>query len=72
MNQFDVSIVHRLADDLENVAKSIKDRANTPVELQDEITKINRILGSLQSHVQSTREGGTNPLIEENTVRLRE
>lgn len=69
MSQFQVSLVHRLADDLENVAKNMKEHVNTPVELQDDITKINSILGSLQSHVQATANSGANPLIEENNVK---
>lgn len=69
MNQFDVSIVHRLSDDLENVAKSMKERVNTPVELQDEITQINSILGSLQSLITSAKNAGTNPLVEENRIK---
>ncbi|MEW9672445.1 hypothetical protein [Ammoniphilus sp. 3BR4] len=42
---------------------------NTPVELQDDITKINSILGSLQSHVQATATSGANPLVEQNNVK---
>lgn len=69
MTQFQVSLVHRLADDLENVAKNIKEHVNTPVELQDDITKINSILGSLQSQVQATVNSGINPLVEQNNVK---
>lgn len=69
MSQFEVSLIHRLADDLENVAKSMKQQVNSPTELQHEISKINSIVGSLQNQLKAANQSEMNPLIDDNQVR---
>ncbi|RXT15351.1 hypothetical protein [Ammoniphilus sp. CFH 90114] len=68
MQNFDVSLIHRLADQLEGIAKDIKEHVNSPDELENDLVRINSIAGSLQSQAQA-KKMGSNPSIVNNNVR---
>ncbi|MGO0059814.1 hypothetical protein ACTID9_07360 [Brevibacillus fluminis] len=69
MTQFDVSLVHRLADQLEGVAVSMKSHVNNPDGLQNELQRVASIVNSLQELVKVTDANGANPVVQDNRVR---
>ncbi len=68
MKQFDISLIHRLADQLEGIAKDIKEHVNSPDELKADIQRISSITGSLESQAQAGN-AGSNPSLTNNNVR---
>ncbi|WP_134703581.1 hypothetical protein [Ammoniphilus sp. YIM 78166] len=68
MKPFDISLIHRLADQLEGIAKDIKEHVNSPDELQADIQRISSITGSLESQAQA-KKAGSNPSLTDNNVR---
>jgi methyl-accepting chemotaxis protein len=61
MAQFEMILFHRLADQLEGIAKDIKEHVNTPQELNNEVMKIRSIVSSMETQIQGANETGTNP-----------
>ncbi|WP_047150335.1 hypothetical protein [Aneurinibacillus tyrosinisolvens] len=70
MNQpFDVTLTHRLAEQLEQSAKSLKTNVTSPGEVQQHLEKINSIMGSLQSLTQQAGQSGMNPVNDNGDIR---
>ncbi|MGF9909682.1 hypothetical protein [Brevibacillus porteri] len=68
MTQFDVGLVHRLADQMEGLALDIKKHVNSPYELNEDVKRMTSILNSFQTITQASNSG-TNPIAKENDVR---
>ncbi|QQE73382.1 hypothetical protein KDJ56_15885 [Brevibacillus composti] len=69
MASFDVGLVHRLAEQLEGLAQGMKQRVNSPDELQDDVNRMTSILNSLQTLAKEAKNSGSNPMVHENDVR---
>lgn len=69
MASFDVGLVHRLAEQLEGLAQGMKQRVNSPDELQDDVNRMTSILNSLQTLAKEAKNSGSNPMVNENDVR---
>jgi D-ribose pyranose/furanose isomerase RbsD len=57
---FDISLISRVSDEIESSAKRLKQHVNSPVELTNEIQKIEASLLSLKSLNQQTQVAGSN------------
>lgn len=55
MEPMDIGTYHRLADQLEQTAKNMKQHVNSPDELERHLNRINDISGSLQSHMDALK-----------------
>ncbi|MGG1659736.1 hypothetical protein [Brevibacillus sp. NRS-1366] len=69
MTQFDVGLIHRLADQMEGLAFTIKKHVNSPDELSEDIKQMTSILNSFQTLTKASENSGTHPIAKENDVR---
>ncbi|NRR00976.1 hypothetical protein HP570_01835 [Brevibacillus sp. RS1.1] len=69
MTQFDVGLVHRLANQMEGLASNIKKHVNSPNELSEDIKQMKSILNGFQSLTNSSENSGTYPIVKDNDVR---
>ena len=58
--QFDVSLVNRVAKEIEESGRRMQDFVNSPLELSAEIHKIQSSLNSIQSLTQVDQAAGAN------------
>jgi hypothetical protein len=68
MTQFDVGLIHRLADQMEGLASAIKRHVNSPNELSEDIKQMTSILNSFQTLTQASENSGSHPIVKENDV----
>jgi len=66
--QFDVGMVHRLADQMEGIALDIKKHVNSPDELSQDIKRMTSVLESFQTLAQKASNSGSNPVVNQNDV----
>lgn len=57
---FDVSLISRVSDEIENSARRLKQSANSPNELMAEVQKIETSISSLKSLTTGTNAAGAN------------
>ncbi|WP_409179012.1 hypothetical protein [Brevibacillus fortis] len=69
MTQFDVGLIHRLADQMEGLSSNIKKHVNSPDELSDDLQQLTSILNSFQTLTQASKNSGSYPIATENDVR---
>ncbi|WP_166245477.1 hypothetical protein [Paenibacillus turpanensis] len=60
MNPFDVSMVNRVAKEIEESGRRMQQIVNSPTELTAELNKVQSSLNSLQSLTQADRAAGAN------------
>ncbi|MGE5703679.1 MAG: hypothetical protein ACM32O_14230 [Clostridia bacterium] len=69
MAQFNVGLVHRLADQMENLAINIKKHVNSPDELNEDIKQMTSLLNSFQTLSKASESSGAYPIAKDNDVR---
>ncbi|WCN38234.1 hypothetical protein [Aneurinibacillus uraniidurans] len=61
-SQFDITLAHRLADQLSNCAQSLKAEVQTPEQMQQHLDRINSLINSLHTMMQEVEEDTGNPI----------
>jgi hypothetical protein len=57
---FDVSLISRISDEIENSGKRLREIVNSPNELTAEVQKIESNINSLKSLTKGTKGAGAN------------
>ena len=68
-SQFDITLAHRLADQLEDCARSLKAKAQTPGQVQQHLVRLTSLVNSLHTMTQEAEEGGMNPINDDGDIR---
>ncbi|SDI35406.1 hypothetical protein SAMN05192534_1385 [Alteribacillus persepolensis] len=58
--KFDVSLVSRMSDEIEQSGKRMREMVNSPYELQMELQKLESSLQSLKSLTENQSQAGSN------------
>ncbi|WCK54051.1 hypothetical protein PP175_22500 [Aneurinibacillus sp. Ricciae_BoGa-3] len=66
---FDISLVHRLADQLETTAQSLKKTVNSPSEMQTHMDRLHSIVGSMETLIGQAQKAGANPVSNRGDIR---
>ncbi|GEN32901.1 hypothetical protein [Aneurinibacillus danicus] len=67
--QFDITLAHRLADQLVECATSLKETAQSPGQVQQHLVRLTSIVDSLHSLTDKAKEAGMNPLNDNGDIR---
>lgn len=69
MTQFDVGLVHRLADQMESLALHIKKNVNSPDQLSENIKQMTSLLNSFQTLSNASESSRAYPILEDDAQR---
>ncbi|ERI08101.1 hypothetical protein [Aneurinibacillus aneurinilyticus] len=66
---FDITLTHRLADQLVECATSMKEKAQSPGQVQQHVVRLTSIIDSLHSLAKEAEEAGMNPINDHGDIR---
>ncbi|CEH31257.1 hypothetical protein AM501_10240 [Aneurinibacillus migulanus] len=66
---FDITLTHRLADQLVECATSLKEKAQSPDQVQQHLVRLTSIMDSLHSLSHEAGEAGMNPINDRGDIR---
>ncbi|AMA71842.1 MULTISPECIES: hypothetical protein [Aneurinibacillus] len=66
---FDITLAHRLADQLIECATSLKEKTQSPEQVQQHLVRLTSIINSLHSLANGAEEAGMNPIYNRGDIR---
>ncbi|MFT9849939.1 hypothetical protein [Aneurinibacillus sp. REN35] len=66
---FDVNLAHRLADQMIECATSMKEKAQSPIQIQQHLVRLNSLVNSLYSLTNEPIVNGMNPINDDGDIR---
>jgi hypothetical protein len=67
--QFDITLAHRMADQLIECATSIKENAQSPGQVHQHLVRLTSIVNSLHSLTHEAEGAGMNPINDDGDIR---
>ncbi|MBN6186849.1 hypothetical protein JQN58_07555 [Aneurinibacillus sp. BA2021] len=66
---FDVSLAHRLADQVIECATSMKEKVQSPVQVQEHLIRLSSLVNSLHSLTNEPSKNTMNPINDDGDIR---